>query len=174
MGAADKSALEEVYRSCYPRCIRYAESVLYTYTGKTDGAEDLVQQAFVQAMEKWEQCGKSPEGWLMKTIRNKCMNYLKQYRVRQPILKSLYDQQPLEMPSFSSSSDVLLALEQELPQNDYKILYDFAVNGKSIDEISKETGLTPNNLHVRIYRIRKAARKIIFSLLVIFTILREI
>ena len=174
MEAAYKSKLEELYRSFYPRCIRYAENVLYTYTGRTDGAEDLVQQAFMQAMEKWEQCSQSPAGWLMKTIRNNCMNHLKKYRVRQPILKSLYDQQPQEAPSFSSASDVVLTLKQELPPDDYKILYDFTVNGKSVEEISKETGMPPNNLHVRIYRIRKAARKIIFSLIVIFTLFREI
>ena len=169
-----KNTLETIYRSHYDRYIRYAEYIMYTYTGVIDKAEDIVHQAFLLALGKEKQSSKNPESWLMVTIKYICMNQLKQYRVRQPILKSLYDQQPQETSSFTSTSDALIALEQELPIDDYKILYDYTVNGKSVDELSKETGMTPNNLRVRIYRIRKAARKIIFSLLVIFTLFQEI
>ena len=174
MSEGYKSTLETIYRSHYDRYIRYTEYIMYTYTGVIDKAEDIVHQAFLLALEKEKQSSKNPESWLMVTIKYICMNHLKQYRVRQPILESLYNGQPKEAASCSSSVDILLSLEQELPPDDYKILYDYTLNGKSVDELSKETGMTPNNLRVRIYRIREAARKIIFSLLVIFTLFQEI
>ena len=169
-----KRRLENIYRSHYPRYIRYAEKTLYAYTGNTDQAEDFVHRAFLLALEKSDHNNCNPEAWIMVTIRNICMSHMKEYRIRQPILKTYSDQQPKEAPSSSASSDILITLQQELSVPDYKLLYDLTVNGKTVEEISRETGLTPNYIHVRLFRIRKIAEKIIFSLVVIFTLSREI
>ena len=100
-------------------------------------------------------------------------NGFKKYSVRKPILEEYQKQQADAIHSFDSTSDVLMALKQELSEQDYQIIDGVAVNGKSVEEVSKETGLSPNCIYVRIYRIRKNLKKIFF-LFVIFCLFREV
>ena len=168
-----KARLVEIYRENYSRYIRYAERMLLAHTGSTDQAEDLVHQAFLRAVEKEEQSKDHPEEWIRVTIKLYCQNYFKKYSVRKPILEEYQKQQTDAIPSFDSTSDVLMALKQELSKQDYQIVDGVAVNGKSVEEVSKETGLSPNCIYVRIYRIRKNLKKIFF-LFVILCLFREV
>ena len=141
-----KRKLEEVYKENYKTYLSYAKRKLMAYTGSVDGAEDL-------------------EKWIMVTLKNIIMNHFSKYNAR---VKKMGEIQPKEsVPSFSDEIDDLVALKQELKDKDYEILYLFAVKKKTVDEISERTGLTPGNIYVRLYRIRKNIEKVLFLLLVV-------
>ncbi|MBR4538482.1 MAG: sigma-70 family RNA polymerase sigma factor [Clostridia bacterium] len=169
-----KRRLEEVYRTYYPQYIRYAEHMLYTRTGSKDQAEDFVHQAFLRAVEKEEKSKLHPEQWIMVTLRFCLLNHFKKYSTRLPILKKLHDKQDTSEPSFAPSSDTLIALQQELPYEDYKLIYDYTVRGKTVQELSAETGIDPSYIYVRIHRIRKIAEKIFFVFVVIIFLAQEV
>lgn len=169
-----KRRLEEVYRTHYPQYIRYAEHMLYTRTGSKDQAEDFVHQAFLRAVEKEEKSGLCLEKWIMVALRFCLLNHFKQYSTRQPILKELREKQETSETSFAPSSDILIALQQELPADDYKLIYDYTVQGKTVNELSEETGIEPSYIYVRIHRIRKIAEKIIFVFVVIIFLVQEV
>ena len=158
-----KQKLEAVYRENYKTYLRYTERKLMAYTGGTDGAEDLVHLAFLKAVEKESRGHVCLEGWIMVTLKNTIMNHFDKYKTQ--MKKSV---QPVEsIPSFSDEIDDLVALKQELTEKDYEILYQFAVKKKKVEEISERTGLTPGNIYVRLYRIRKIAETIIFLFLLV-------
>lgn len=160
-----KRKLEEVYKENYKTYLSYAKRKLMAYTGSVDGAEDLVHQAFLKAVEKDDQIQDHLEKWIMVTLKNIIMNHFSKYNAR---VKKMGEIQPKEsVPSFSDEIDDLVALKQELKDKDYEILYLFAVKKKTVDEISERTGLTPGNIYVRLYRIRKNIEKVLFLLLVV-------
>ena len=160
-----KRKLEEVYKENYKTYLSYAKRKLMAYTGSVDGAEDLVHQAFLKAVEKDDQIQDHLEKWIMVTLKNIIMNHFSKYNAR---VKKMGEIQPVESePSFSDEIDDLVALKQELKDKDYEILYLFAVKRKTVDEISEGTGLTPGNIYVRLYRIRKNIEKVLFLLLVV-------
>ena len=110
----------------------------------------------------------------MVTLRFCLLNHFKKYSTRLPILKKLHDKQDTSEPSFAPSSDTLIALQQELPYEDYKMIYDYTVRGKTVQELSAETGIDPSYIYVRIHRIRKIAEKIFFVFVVIIFLAQEV
>ncbi|MBR3016509.1 MAG: sigma-70 family RNA polymerase sigma factor [Clostridia bacterium] len=160
-----KRKLEEVYRENYKTYLSYAKRKLMAYTGSVDGAEDLVHQAFLKAVENDDQIQDHLEKWLMVTLKNIIMNHFSKYNTR---VKKMKEIQPIESePSFSDEIDDLETLKQELKDKDYEIVYLFAVKKKTVDEISEKIGLTPGNIYVRLYRIRKKIENVLFLLLVV-------
>lgn len=160
-----KRKLEEVYRENYKTYLSYAKRKLMAYTGSVDGAEDLVHQAFLKAVENDDQIQDHLEKWLMVTLKNIIMNHFSKYNTR---VKKMKEIQPIESePSFSDEIDDLETLKQELKDKDYEIVYLFAVKKKTVDEISEKIGLTPGNIYVRLYHIRKKIENVLFLLLVV-------
>jgi RNA polymerase sigma-70 factor (ECF subfamily) len=66
------SEIERVFREEYGRAV----SVLVRVCGDIDIAEEVVQDAFVAAMERWPATGlpPSPAGWIISTARNRAVD----------------------------------------------------------------------------------------------------
>lgn len=170
MDDAYKRQLEEIYKSHYDRYIRYATYLLRN----SNQAEDMVHEAFLLAVAHEDKSKEHPEAWIMKTLKNVCMNHIKKYAVRKPKLDDFIENQPITEPSFDVTSDTMIALKQELSPEDYDLLDQYCFQRKSVQEISDATGLSPNHIHVRIYRIRKTIIQLFFLLLVILRHVHEI
>ena len=67
--------IEQVFRQEYGRAV----SVLVRSLGDIDLAEDAVQEAFATALERWPSTGlpPSPQGWIIKTARNRAIDRLR-------------------------------------------------------------------------------------------------
>lgn len=66
------SEIERVFREEYGRAV----SVLVRDCGDIDTAEEVVQDAFIAAMERWSSTGlpPSPAGWIISTARNRAVD----------------------------------------------------------------------------------------------------
>ena len=96
MDDAYKRQLEEIYKSHYDRYIRYATYLLHN----SNQAEDMVHEAFLLAVAHEDKSKEHPEAWIMKTLKNVCMNHIKKYAVRKPKLDDFIENQPTSEPSF--------------------------------------------------------------------------
>jgi RNA polymerase sigma-70 factor, ECF subfamily len=67
--------LESIYRDHYPRFVRLA----YSLVGRRDIAEELVQEAFIQANQKWRSISQydDPTGWVRRVLVNRCTDTLR-------------------------------------------------------------------------------------------------
>ncbi len=77
------------------RCRPALTRVLYRYRIPTQDAEDLLQETFVILLSRWETI-RSPEAWLVATLRNRCNLYWRKRRAR---IYDLVDDVVLEMLS---------------------------------------------------------------------------
>lgn len=84
----DYTAFEQVFRSYYPRLLRYA----LRFIADEDEAKDAVQHCFVQL---WERRGQlqfvSLQSLLFAMVRNRCLNVLKHDLVRQQYEQTILD-----------------------------------------------------------------------------------
>ena len=101
---ADPDALEELYRTEYPRMVRLA----FVLLGQSDTAEDVVQDAFALLHSKLESVD-NPGGYLRVTVVNLCRH--RQRRGRQDRRLDTRIQRPhLASLGASEMVDVLLKL----------------------------------------------------------------
>jgi RNA polymerase sigma-70 factor, ECF subfamily len=72
VSALAASEIERVFRAEYGRAV----AVLVRVCGDIDTAEEVVQDAFTTALERWPQTGvpPSPAGWIITTARNRAVD----------------------------------------------------------------------------------------------------
>ncbi|HEX7977521.1 MAG TPA: sigma-70 family RNA polymerase sigma factor [Gemmatimonadaceae bacterium] len=72
--------MERAFREAYGRAV----AVLVRVCGDIDTAEELVQDAFVEALERWPATGvpPSPAGWIVTTARNRAVDRYRRESVR--------------------------------------------------------------------------------------------
>jgi RNA polymerase sigma-70 factor (ECF subfamily) len=63
------------------RCRSRLSRVLYRYRIPTQDAEDLLQETFLILVAKWDGI-RSPDAWLVATLRNRCIIYWRRRRSR--------------------------------------------------------------------------------------------
>src|SRR6185436_10600 len=68
----DSSEIERVFREEYGRAV----AVLVRHFGDIDVAEEAVQDAFTEALQRWPSAGlpPSPAGWIITTARNRAID----------------------------------------------------------------------------------------------------
>ncbi|HZD22944.1 MAG TPA: sigma factor [Acidimicrobiia bacterium] len=65
-------SFETFYRREYDKAVRLA----LVLSGSRWGAEDLAQEAFIEAHRRWEDIGRyeDPEGWVRRVISNQSVS----------------------------------------------------------------------------------------------------
>jgi RNA polymerase sigma-70 factor, ECF subfamily len=77
----DGSTIERVFREEYGRAV----AVLTRVFGDIDIAEEAVQEAFTNAVQRWPSTGlpPSPAGWIITTARNRAIDRLRREASRE-------------------------------------------------------------------------------------------
>jgi RNA polymerase sigma-70 factor, ECF subfamily len=72
MAEITPAAIDRVFRQEYARAV----SVLIRLCGNIDDAQEAVQEAFVEAVQRWPSAGlpPSPAGWIIATARNRAID----------------------------------------------------------------------------------------------------
>ena len=70
-----RESLDQLLRRLRPRL----KQVLGRYRVPAHDAEDLVQEALVSTIQKWDEI-QDPEAWLLVTLRNRCVVYWRKRR----------------------------------------------------------------------------------------------
>ena len=149
--------IEELYTQMFAHLFAYARSVL-----ENDAlAEEAVQETFrIACLRPCELCGSpNPQGWLFVTLKNVLRNTKKSMASSQRLLAeyaSVYAQKAL-----SSTDQLSLEVSYEnLAQHpEYKLLYAWAVEGKTLLEISQELRISLAACKKRLQRAKAFLQK---------------
>ena len=101
-----RESIDQLLRRLRPRL----KQVLGRYRVPAHDAEDLVQEALVSTIQKWEEI-QDPEAWLLVTLRNRCVVYWRKRR------NSLYN-------SVDTAILELLSSPVQAPQEKAELLWD--------------------------------------------------
>jgi RNA polymerase sigma factor (sigma-70 family) len=152
-----KESLDHLLRRLRPRL----KQILGRYRVPAHDAEDLVQEALVSTIQKWDEI-QDPEAWLLVTLRNRCVVY---WRKRRTSLYSSVDAAILELLSEpvtapQESSDLrwdLQNLIDQLPPRCRTLLRLRYGLGYDSAEVAEQMGYHPSS-------VRKVARRCMAAL----------
>lgn len=143
--------------------------------GNTAEAEDISQEVFLKAYDRFDELGQSKTagGWLKVVTRNLCLNHLTRYRARWTLFTDLKkddadDDRGFEIPADDTQGDdaeladkraLLESALQKLPKAHRVPLVLYHFEELSYDEIAKRLKLSLSKVKTDIHRGRDALRK---------------
>ncbi len=148
--------------------------------GEPAEAEDVAQQVFLKAFERFDEIGSSPAvaGWLKTVARNMCLNHLSRYRARWRLFSELtrtdaagdeagFDasgpvtDSPVQQMEQADDRDRLELALRALPRHQRVPLVLFHFEEVSYDEIASTLGISLAKVKTDIHRGREALRKVL-------------
>ncbi|RFM32468.1 RNA polymerase sigma factor [Chitinophaga silvisoli] len=122
-------------------------------------AEDATQESFIKAYEAIDTYKGNAKfsTWLYTIVYRTCLSILKQKKTL-PLDDEEYnnrmDDQPPALEASEQSKYISRAIS-ELPATEAIVITLYYMNGNSVREISKITGLSMPNVKIQLYRARK-------------------
>ena len=140
----DGVAFRYLFEHYYPSLCLFAKR----FIDDRETREDIVQEVFFRLWDKRKQITvtSSAQNYLLTSVRNLCLNYLRRQEVQQPVEESLFDQPDDE------EGDRLIQLrelEEQLAQAlaqlppEYRLAFELnRMEGKSLEEVAQRMGVS--------------------------------
>ena len=140
----DEVAFRYLFEHYYPSLCLFAKRCI----DDRETREDIVQEVFFRLWDKRKQITvtSSAQNYLLTSVRNLCLNYLRRQEVQQPFEESLFDQPDDE------EGDRLIQLrelEEQLAQAlaqlppEHRLAFELnRMEGKSLEEVAQRMGVS--------------------------------
>jgi RNA polymerase sigma-70 factor (ECF subfamily) len=132
------------------------------YTGNAMLAEDLLQETFIAVWNNMQKFrgDASWSTWIYRIAVNTCLSHLRKKKetlvdVDQPAFNMLIE----EVSTKEQDIQLLYKCISRLAKAD-RLIISLVLDDKPYEEIASITGITENNLRVKIYRIKKQLTEI--------------
>lgn len=162
---------DEVYLKNYDMIHRYICRMLRNNTAE---AEDLTQEVFWVAFQKWEMLKNHPNigGFLMVVAKNKVMKWSTRQRVLYYDEIELLDALAEKIDETNSYDmvDLCSSVEETLSHEELQLLMQYYEYGYSAAEMAKRLGITESCFKVRVLRMREKLRRGINLALVLLSL----
>lgn len=155
----NKENFEIIYKE-YAPAIR---KLCLSYTGAPDNADDLVQETFITVWKKLDGFRNDAKlsTWIYRIAINNCLTSM---RKKNQHVKKITDSNCIDIPEDSTNEkvqqiDLLYKCISKLKEAD-RVLITLVLDEKPYEQIAEITGITENNLRVKIHRIKKELTEI--------------
>jgi RNA polymerase sigma-70 factor (sigma-E family) len=148
----DADGFDEFYRGTAKRLLSYA----YGFTGDPVEAQDLVQEAYTRAWQRWRRVRAydDAEAWLRLVVTRLATDRWRRLGVRRAVAAASRPLNPVEPPS---DDTVLLVMALRLlPATHRRAIVLFYLLDRSVAEIATETGASVNTVKSWLARGRTA------------------
>jgi RNA polymerase sigma factor (sigma-70 family) len=133
--------------------------------GRAEDAEDILQDAFLKSVAKGSTLreNESVVAWFYRVLRNTLADHYRHRAAEGRVARRVMSFSPgAEKPDPAVERTICQCVRELLPtlRGDYAILLRRVdLEDEGIADVASDTGLTPNNIRVRLHRARKALRK---------------
>ena len=157
MKPEEKELIDRLYFEMYEPLVGYANS----YLSDQHRAEELTQEVFVSAVRKPEALLNSPnpKGWLYKAMWNMIQNSNRVTARQMKLIADFLSMNGREVAVSMDQPDLKLQFGELAEAEEFKLIYDMAVLGKSQQEMAIERGITVVNCKKRVERAKKFLRR---------------
>jgi RNA polymerase sigma factor (sigma-70 family) len=153
--SAPRDAFDAFYRGNYASVVRLA----YSLCGSMQIAEELAQEAFVTAHQRWERLHgfDRPDLWVRRVVINRSISYRRREATERRALEQLRDGRPHGTAADLPSADTeLWTALRELSPRQAEALALFYVEDQPISEVAKILGLGEETVKTHLKRGRAA------------------
>ena len=140
----DEVAFRYLFEHYYPSLCLFAKR----FIDDRETREDIVQEVFFRLWDKRKQITvmSSAQNYLLTSVRNLCLNYLRRQETQQSFEKSLFDQPEDEEGDRLiqlRELEELLAQTLALMPPEYRLAFELnRMEGKSLDEVAQQMGVS--------------------------------
>jgi RNA polymerase sigma-70 factor (ECF subfamily) len=166
---------EMAFRDIVERYQAKVFSIIYGILRNHNDAEDIAQQVFAKIYFSIKNFDfrSSLLTWIYKITVNECYDYLRKKRVRKLVYESDFSEEDaLRMENSDTAAeqrpavdtqlaqrDLLMKLLEKLSADDRTLLLLKEVEGHSVEELSRLTGMNENTIKVKLFRARQKLLK---------------
>lgn len=157
MNAEQSRFIKKIYLEMYDMLLGYAYSSLKNQAR----AEEAVQEAFQIACQKPVDfmTSPNPQGWMINTLKNTVRNTQHRLDRDKRLLAAYLATQCAQLASTEDQVSMEVSYGDMAHLEEYKLLEDMVVNGKSQLEIAQERGISLAACKKRIQRAKETLRK---------------
>lgn len=162
--------LEQLYKEHYDSVFRLCASITRNDRRLHPLIEDCVQEAFIKAIIHYDEFKdyNNPVGWICVVAINRLKSELRKESNRQKTV-FLLPLRECESTAFSHDNveqmirqeailQKLLDIYNMLTEHEKLVFEEYFINGKKMQKVADDTGLSINSVRSAINRIRKRAR----------------
>ncbi len=148
---AAKEEFDRFYRREYPAVLALA----HVMTGSRSHAQDLAQDAFVAALQKWETID-NPSAWIRTVVANRSRSWFrKRYRETRALLR-LQTAETAPPAEMQAESNAFWATVRSLPTRQAQALALFYLEAMPTAQIGRVLGCSESTVRVHLTRGRRA------------------
>lgn len=163
----DRGALEILVREYSDALIRFA----YCYVKDSAAAEDIMEDAFAALISKNRNFDSTDNlrAYLYKTVRNKCMDYLRLHRRQVPLadIERVFSVDATEEAETSllrkENNKTLYEALQNLPPHYREILYLTYFEDYTVDDVSRLIHRTKKQTYNLLYRAKTSLKELLIK-----------
>jgi RNA polymerase sigma-70 factor (ECF subfamily) len=172
---------EMAFREIVERYQAKVFSIIYGILRNRNDAEDIAQQVFSKVYFSIRNFDfrSSLLTWIYKITVNECYDYLRKKKVRKLVYESEFSEEDMlrlqnseaakdKAPAVDASlaqRDLVTKLLARLPEEERSLLLLKEVEGHSVEELARMTGINENTIKVKLFRARqkllKAAQRLL-------------
>ena len=151
---------EMFYKTNFPKVVSHIDHKMGNYVAAKNIAEDVAQEVFYVAMAKWDEVkvNEQPLRWLFQTANYKILETNRKLSSH-PVeyLEDNMQEPPAEEADYGMTELEASALKT-VDENEWDLVKKYYSQGYPIDDLAEAEGITPNNMRVRLSRMRSKLR----------------
>lgn len=159
----EQEKFEELYKDFYKDLVKVAMNML----GSLEIAEEMTQEAFIRLYNRELDFPEPVQAryWLIRVVKNLCLNHLKRRKLEQKHLKkqkretTFYKETGETKALLNESRSIVEESLLSLPKNLKEPLVLREYGNLSYKEIAKALNISESNVKVRIFRARQFLAK---------------
>lgn len=147
----------ESFESFYRREFRDVVGLAYALSGSRLGAEDLAQEAFVAAHQRWDRISgyDKPGAWVRRVVANKAVSAFRRRAAEAKALARLAGQRHHPLPELEPEDEEFWRLVRGLPDRQAQAIALFYVEDRPVAEIAEILGCSSATAKVHLFRGRQ-------------------
>lgn len=156
MQTREDDLIESLYRSEYVKLLGYAQK----WVGKTEPAQDLVQDTFHEAVQNADALlsHPNPQGWLMQTLKYKLMTYERDRARYAKLFVPSEAVGEIAAPG-SNMAELMQTVKAALTPQEFDLFERILLRGDSHLEVASELGITVWACQKRVSRVKEKLKK---------------
>ncbi len=145
------------YRREYAACVQLA----YVLSGSHLGAEDLAQDAFVEAHRRWKDIGsyENPGAWVRRVIANRAVSSYRRRMAETRALTKMVVGWRSSVPELAADSDEIWRVVRRLPRRQAQVVALTYLEELSHQEIAVVLGISVPTVGTHLQRARRSLAK---------------
>ncbi|MGB7859234.1 MAG: sigma-70 family RNA polymerase sigma factor [Acidimicrobiia bacterium] len=151
----------ESFENFYRREFRNVVGLAYALSGSRLGAEDLAQEAFIAAHQRWDRIGEydKPGAWVRRVVANKAVSGFRRKAAEAKALSRLAGQRHQPLPEMEPEDQEFWQEVRRLPNQQAQAIALFYVEDRPVVEIAEILDCSPATAKVHLFRGRQTLAK---------------